>query len=75
MIAQPSLHLGKMPDSNTTAHESMASQYPEARVLIVMTGGTICMRQSPAGLVPARGFLKEGMAPRPTFNDGSNPGR
>lgn len=32
------------------------------------------MRQSPAGLVPARGFLKEGMAPRPSFNDGSNPG-
>ncbi|KUJ06707.1 60 kDa lysophospholipase-like protein [Mollisia scopiformis] len=51
----------------------MATQYPEARVLIIMTGGTICMRHSPAGLVPARGFLKEGMAPRPSFNDGSNP--
>jgi hypothetical protein len=33
------------------------------------------MKSSPGGLVPARGFLKEGMAPRPSFNDGSNPGR
>jgi hypothetical protein len=33
------------------------------------------MKSSPEGLVPARGFLKEGMAPRPSFNDGSNPGR
>ena len=53
----------------------MATQsYPEGRVLIIMTGGTICMKSSPEGLVPARGFLKEGMATRPSFNDGSNPG-
>ncbi|KAL8975677.1 MAG: hypothetical protein Q9197_000091 [Variospora fuerteventurae] len=45
----------------------------ESRVLIVMTGGTICMRKSPDGLVPARGFLDAGMAPRPSFNDGSDP--
>ncbi|KAI1000164.1 hypothetical protein K3495_g8034 [Podosphaera aphanis] len=45
----------------------------ESRVLIVMTGGTICMKTSPEGLIPARGFLEEGMAPRPNFNDGSNP--
>ncbi|KAK6609551.1 asparaginase [Botrytis cinerea] len=52
----------------------MATQsYPEGRVLIIMTGGTICMKSSPEGLVPARGFLKEGMATRPSFNDGSNP--
>lgn len=51
----------------------MATQYPETRVLIIMTGGTICMRSSPEGLVPARGFLDEGMRPRPSFNDGSNP--
>jgi len=43
---------------------------PEARVLIVMTGGTICMEKSPDGLVPARGFLERCMAPRPEFNDG-----
>src|ERR1700759_3462329 len=52
----------------------MATQYPEARVLIIMTGGTICMKSSPEGLVPARGFLEQGMAPRPSFNDGSQPG-
>jgi lysophospholipase len=53
----------------------MATTYPEARVLIVMTGGTICMRSSPEGLVPARGFLEAGMKPRPSFNDGSHPGQ
>lgn len=52
----------------------MATQYPETRVLIIMTGGTICMKISPEGLVPARGFLESGMAPRPSFNDGSSPG-
>ncbi|CZS94234.1 related to Lysophospholipase [Rhynchosporium agropyri] len=51
----------------------MATLYPEARILVIMTGGTICMRSSPEGLVPARGFLREGMAPRPSFNDGSMP--
>jgi len=40
----------------------------------VMTGGTICMKTSPEGLVPARGFLEAGMTPRPSFNDGSKPG-
>jgi hypothetical protein len=53
---------------------TMATQYPESRVLVIMTGGTICMKSSPEGLVPARGFLEQGMAPRPSFNDGSQPG-
>ena len=44
---------------------------PEARVLVVMTGGTICMQRSDDGLVPARGFLDNCMAPRPEFNDGT----
>ncbi|KAK5211533.1 hypothetical protein LTR99_005616 [Exophiala xenobiotica] len=43
---------------------------PEARVLIIMTGGTICMQKSADGLVPARNFLERCMAPRPEFNDG-----
>ena len=43
---------------------------PEARVLVVMTGGTICMQTSDDGLIPARGFLERCMAPRPEFNDG-----
>ncbi|KAL9006608.1 MAG: hypothetical protein Q9188_000645 [Gyalolechia gomerana] len=42
----------------------------ESRVLIIMTGGTICMKRSPDGFVPAQGFLESGMAPRPSFNDG-----
>ncbi len=36
-----------------------------------MTGGTICMKQSPNGLTPARGFLSSCLAIRPSFNDGS----
>lgn len=44
---------------------------PEARVLIVMTGGTICMEKSEYGLIPARNFLERCMAPRPEFNDGT----
>ena len=43
---------------------------PESRVLIIMTGGTICMRRSPIGLIPARGFLEELLAPRSELNDG-----
>lgn len=45
----------------------------ESRVLIIMTGGTICMQQSPAGFVPARGFQEKCMARVPSFNDGSAP--
>ena len=47
---------------------------PESRVLVIMTGGTICMKRSPDGFIPARGFLEACMAPRPSFNDGSMPG-
>ncbi|GKZ21724.1 hypothetical protein AbraCBS73388_007631 [Aspergillus brasiliensis] len=46
---------------------------PESRVLIIMTGGTICMRQSPSGFIPARGFQEQCLARVPTFNDGSHP--
>jgi hypothetical protein len=49
---------------------STMGHIPEARVLIIMTGGTICMQKSPNGLVPARNFLERCMAPRPEFNDG-----
>lgn len=45
-------------------------EQPESLVLVVMTGGTICMRRSPDGLIPERGFLENAMAPRPEFNDG-----
>ena len=45
----------------------------ESRVLIIMTGGTICMKRSANGFIPARGFLESCMAPRPSFNDCSHP--
>ncbi|KZM28715.1 uncharacterized protein EKO05_0009901 [Ascochyta rabiei] len=54
-------------------NEFLELQLPESRVLIIITGGTICMRKSKDGLVPAKGFLKSGLAPRPVFNDGSYP--
>lgn len=31
------------------------------------------MKRSPNGYIPARGFLEAGLAPRPSFNDGSHP--
>ncbi|KAI1849397.1 hypothetical protein JX265_008551 [Neoarthrinium moseri] len=47
--------------------------YPESRVLIIITGGTICMQPLPdgSGLAPVDGFLENAMAPRPSFNDRS----
>lgn len=42
----------------------------ESRILLICTGGTICMKRSKDGFVPARGFLNH-MAPRPSFNDGA----
>ncbi|KAF4837987.1 60 kDa lysophospholipase [Colletotrichum tropicale] len=49
------------------------SNYPESRVLVIMTGGTICMQPTADGLKPIGGFLKNAMAPRPSFNDKSSP--
>lgn len=51
-----------------TRHDTYG-RTPEARVLIIMTGGTICMQKSSDGLVPVRGFLETCMAPRLEFND------
>ncbi|KAH7033382.1 asparaginase-domain-containing protein [Microdochium trichocladiopsis] len=44
---------------------------PESRVLVIITGGTICMQPSASGLVPVEGFLEAAMATRPSFNDQS----
>lgn len=49
------------------------SGLPESRVLIIGTGGTICMQDGPDGLQPSGDFLKAAMAPHPAFNDMSNP--
>ncbi|KAI6251364.1 lysophospholipase [Erysiphe necator] len=51
----------------------METLYPESRVLIVMTGGTICMKPTANGLAPSTNFLESGMSRWPIFNDGSNP--
>ncbi|KAF8544695.1 asparaginase-domain-containing protein [Trichophaea hybrida] len=51
--------------------EVVDTSIPESRVLIIMTGGTICMRASENGYVPATGFLGSCLRPRPSFNDGS----
>ncbi|KAF9885412.1 hypothetical protein FE257_012934 [Aspergillus nanangensis] len=56
---------GTVPEKNNAVLES--------RVLIIMTGGTICMRPSPSGFVPARGFQEQCLSRVPTFNDGSPP--
>ncbi|KAI1342221.1 asparaginase [Xylariaceae sp. FL0016] len=47
------------------------ANYPESRVLMIITGGTICMQPSEGGLVPVDGFLENAMAVRPSFNDAS----
>ena len=64
-------HLNSTGDGRS---ELLPSAHPEKRVLIIATGGTICMKESPEGLVPARGFLEDAMKPRPSFNDGSKCG-
>ncbi|KAH8701942.1 putative lysophospholipase [Talaromyces proteolyticus] len=51
----------------------LPSTVPESQVLIIMTGGTICMQRSPSGFVPARGFQETCLAKIPIFNDGSRP--
>lgn len=43
------------------------------RVLMIYTGGTIGMRDSPRGYVPAPGFLAEQLATMPQFHDQSMP--
>ena len=64
-------HLNSTGDGSS---ELPPSARPEKRVLIIATGGTICMKESPEGLVPARGFLEDAMKPRPSFNNGSKCG-
>lgn len=65
----------------TTARTSISTETnagigtPEARVLIIVTGGTICMqRTEPDGAFePVPDFLGRAMAPTPAFNDTSIP--
>lgn len=43
----------------------------ERHVLVLVTGGTICMQESPDGLIPTKNFAQNCMRPTPDFNDGS----
>ncbi|KAK4185009.1 asparaginase-domain-containing protein [Podospora australis] len=55
------------------AHTTTDKLFPESRVLIIGTGGTICMKPSEDGLIPATGFLENAMATQPKFNDRTAP--
>ncbi|KAF2721683.1 Asparaginase/glutaminase [Polychaeton citri CBS 116435] len=46
--------------------------HTEPRVLLIVAGGTICMQDSPTGLVPSKLFLEEAIKPKQTFNDGTD---
>lgn len=61
------LSLASMSPSQTM--DATAAGLPESRVLIIGTGGTICMQEGPDGLAPSEDFLETAMAPRPSFND------
>lgn len=61
---------GQLQDSSSGP---VTAGLPESRVLIIGTGGTICMQEGPDGLQPSANFLASAMAPRPTFNDQSVP--
>jgi lysophospholipase len=64
-----------MREMPTVAADGTSKQtYPESRVLLIITGGTICMQPSAGGLVPVNGFLENAMAPRSSFNDLSEHG-
>ncbi|ROT40837.1 lysophospholipase [Sodiomyces alkalinus F11] len=60
-----------MPANGMGSNETPELCHPESRVLIIMTGGTICMQPTPDGLQPIGGFIANAMAPRPSFNDKS----
>ncbi|OAA51991.1 L-asparaginase [Metarhizium rileyi] len=49
--------------------DPIAKGFPSSHVLILATGGTICMIEGPKGLVPTGNFLERAMAPRSIFND------
>ncbi|KAL9620267.1 MAG: hypothetical protein Q9160_005166 [Pyrenula sp. 1 TL-2023] len=59
------------PPEYVTTNTTMKSSIDvERRVIVISTGGTICMVKSPDGLVPNRNFLANAMAPRTELNDG-----
>lgn len=63
-------HQGLLPatfcKSYTMEQRSETTPAPESRVLIIMTGGTVCMTKSPNGFVPARTYISKPLLP--SFN-------
>jgi lysophospholipase len=57
------------PPQSVTPGTPIDAGFPESRVLIIGTGGTICMQPGPDGLQPSDNFMHSAMAPRPSFND------
>lgn len=68
-IANRSRHGSRSSNGFGRIQTEAETKYPESRVLIIGTGGTICMQQTPDGLQPTSNFLENAMAPRPSFND------
>ncbi|KAH8733340.1 asparaginase-domain-containing protein [Ilyonectria robusta] len=68
-VANRSRHGSRSSNSFGRIQTEAETKYPESRVLIIGTGGTICMQQTPDGLQPTSNFLENAMAPRPSFND------
>ena len=71
MVSAPPAHEASGPQQQQ--QQQPDASLPESRVLIIGTGGTICMQNGPDGLQPSQGFMESGMAPRPSFNDMSSP--
>lgn len=61
------------PSQPANGAAGLDASLPESRVLIIGTGGTICMQNGPDGLQPSKDFMASAMAPRPSFNDMSSP--
>ena len=63
--------MAQLPQSDKNARNVMATS--ESRVLVIMTGGTICMQRSQSGYVPATRFQEACLAGIPLFDDGFPP--
>lgn len=60
-----------MSSMTSNVYDGSSLEREERHVLVIITGGTICMQDSSDGLVPTRDFVKNLLKPSPEFNDGS----
>lgn len=56
----------------TNGSEMAAATATSRHVLMLITGGTICMQDSPNGLIPTKDFVNNCLRPKHDFNDGTN---